>query len=852
MYATLLCAQSGAMSTDRALHRLARRLLSPLAPLGGRTDDVGAAEGASVPALKAAHAQAERERDSYAVMLRSIIQNSPTAISVKDLQGRYLLVNEPFERIFGTRDPDLLGLPDQDATAEPVSVSGAEDVRAQVGPYQVEECIDAADGPHMYESVRFPMYDAAGSLYATGGISLDVTEERRASARVAEALDAALSASRAKSTFLATMSHELRTPMNAVLGMADLLRDTDLDTEQAEFVETVSSSGNALLAVIDHVLDFSVIEAGEVQLEPVPFDLVSEMEDCLEPVAAAAGAKGLDLVCFLDGIHHQSVVGDVGRLRQILANLLANAVKFTDVGEVLLSAGTESKPPHGVRLTVNVTDSGTGIAPDRLDRLFKPFSQVDASATRAHEGTGLGLAITQRLAEAMGGGVTVTSTPGEGSSFAVNVQLVEGPEVLTDTSSPPTRSALDGRSVLVVDDNATSLHIVDLQLTNLGMRCTSALSPESALSLVAEGLVYDVGVIDMSMPGMTAMELAHALGRVPKVGAAPLVLLQGVGAEPASTEPPFVATLTKPVRASVLAETLAAVIAEDSEESEEVPRVTAPPIIDAVLPLRVLLAEDNVVNQRVAQIMLSKLGHRVETVANGQAAVDAVVQGDFDVVLMDIQMPVMDGVEAARRIRAALPGGKQPRIIAMTASVLLEDRRAAKAAGMERYLSKPVRVRELKALLEWTSANRRSSDSGLEDGSTKGTEVPPDDVVTPRSVPLPSAVDDAVFEELVAELGDPDGEFLTELVSSYLEEGTAQSAELIRTAAEGDAIAFAATAHTWRSTSALIGATTLASLLLEAEASARESSAALPAQAEAIAADYRLVSAWLVQRLQAV
>jgi CheY-like chemotaxis protein len=188
----------------------------------------------------------------------------------------------------------------------------------------------------------------------------------------------------------------------------------------------------------------------------------------------------------------------------------------------------------------------------------------------------------------------------------------------------------------------------------------------------------------------------------------------------------------------------------------------------------------------------------------------------------------------------------------MTASVLLEDRRAAKAAGMERYLSKPVRVRELKALLEWTSANRRSSDSGLEDGSTKGTEVPPDDVVTPRSVPLPSAVDDAVFEELVEELGDPDGEFITELVSSYLEEGTAQSAELIRTAAEGDSIAFAATAHTWRSTSALIGATTLASLLLEAEASARESSAELPAQAEAIAADYRLVSAWLVQRLQAV
>jgi CheY-like chemotaxis protein len=239
-------------------------------------------------------------------------------------------------------------------------------------------------------------------------------------------------------------------------------------------------------------------------------------------------------------------------------------------------------------------------------------------------------------------------------------------------------------------------------------------------------------------------------------------------------------------------------------------------------------------------------------VANGQDAVDAVVRGDFDVVLMDIQMPVMDGVEATRRIRAALPRGKQPRIIAMTASVLLEDRRAAEAAGMERYLSKPVRAQELKALLEWIGSSRRSIDSELDQGSAKGTQVLPDDTATAGGVPmLSSAVDDAVFEELVAELGDPDGEFITELVSSYLEEGTAQSAELIRTAAEGDAIAFAATAHTWRSTSALIGATTLASLLLDAEASARESSAELLAQAEAIAADYRLVSAWLVQRLQA-
>jgi len=785
-------------------------------------------------------------------MLQSIIQNSPTAISVRDLHGRYLLVNEPFERIFGTREADLLGLPNDALPDEPASGSGAEDIRAQVGPYQVEECIQALDGPRVYESVRFPMYDAAGALYATGGISLDVTEERRASARVADALDTALSASRAKSTFLATMSHEMRTPMNAVLGMADLLTDTDLDPEQAEFVRTVSSSGNALLAVIDHILDFSVIEAGEVQLDPIRFDLPNEIAACLELVAPSAAAKGLDLVCFDDGIRHHSVVGDVGRLRQVLANLLTNAVKFTEAGEVLLSAGTESVGPDKVRLTVNVTDSGIGIAADRLDRLFKVFSLVDASTTRVHGGTGLGLAITRRLAEAMGGGVTVTSTPGEGSSFALTVQLRGGPEVVTNVSSPPGRSVLDGRSVLVVDDNATSLHILDLQLTNLGMRCTSALSAESALSLVAQGLVYDVALIDMSMPGIGGIELARALEREVTVGASPLVRLTGVCSQFAAPEGPFVATVTKPVRSTALAETLGAVLGAELVRSQATAQAPASPALEAVSPLRVLLAEDNLVNQRVAQLMLGKLGHRVETVANGREAVDTVIRGDFDVVLMDIQMPVMDGVEAARRIRESLPPDKQPPIVAMTASVLWEDRQAAKAAGMERYLSKPVRAEELKALAEWIRSNRRTIDSGLDEGSTKGTDVPSDDATAAGAVPKPSpAVDDAVFEELVAELGDPDGEFMTELVNSYLVEGAAASAELIRTAAAGDVVAFAATAHTWRSTSALIGATTLASLLLRAEACAREASAQLPAQAEAIAADYRLVSAWLVQRLQA-
>jgi PAS domain S-box-containing protein len=842
------CAQTGAMSADRALHRLARRFLSSPAT-HDPTDDVDAADGGSVPALRAAHAQAERERDSYAAMLRSIIQNSPTAISVKDLQGRYLLVNEPFERIFGTRDADLLGLPGEVATDEPATGSGADDRRAQVGPYQVEECIDAADGPHVYESVKFPMYDAAGALYATGGISLDVTEERRASARVAVALDTALSAARAKSTFLATMSHEMRTPMNAVLGMADLLRDTDLSSEQSEFVETVSSSGNALLAVIDHILDFSVIEAGRVELVPRAFDLRTEIEDCLELVAASAAAKGLDVVCSVDGIRHRSVLGDIGRLRQILANLLSNAVKFTETGEILLSAGTESLPALGVLLTVSVTDSGIGISADRLDRLFKHFSQGDASNTRVHGGTGLGLAISQRLAEAMGGGVSVTSTPGEGSSFTLKVLLAESTDPAAEPSAvDATSSTLAGRSVLVVDDNATSRHILDLQLTDLGMRCASASSPESALALVAEGLAYDVGVIDMFMPGMSGLDLARVLERDARVGAAPLVLLGSVGALPAVAEPPIAATLTKPVRAAALAETLAAVLGDGSERSREV----VPALAETVVPLRVLLAEDNVVNQRVAQVMLAKLGHQVETVANGRDAVDAVVRREFDVVLMDVQMPVMDGVEATRRIRASLPPGKQPPIVAMTASVLLEDRRAATSAGMERYLAKPVRAQELKALLAWISSSRSRVDSGPARSSTEGTEMHIDEMATASAIAQPPpAVDEAVFEDLVAELGDPDGEFLSELISSYLEEGTTQSAELVRTAAEGNAVAFAATAHTWRSTSALIGASTLASLLLDAEACARESSAELPARAEAISVNYRLVAAWLANRQEA-
>jgi len=520
---------------------------------------------------------------------------------------------------------------------------------------------------------------------------------RSANHELALVSKAATAASKAKSDFVAIMSHEIRTPMNAVIGLTGLLLDTELSAQQRDFVETVRDSGDALLVIINEILDFSKIESGGLELEQRPFDLWACVDGAVDLLAAAAAAKGLNLaVCI--GTSPRWVVGDVTRLRQVLVNLLGNAVKFTDYGDVLVEVTPQEAEldTEGICLHVAVTDTGIGIPPDRLDRLFESFSQVDSSTTRVYGGTGLGLVICQRLIEAMGGETLVESELGAGSVFSFTVMLGRH-EAAEPLAQAPQLRDLQGTRALILADGETSRRVLQQQMESWGAACTLARDPADALGLVARGERYDVAVVDVRPPGVTGAQLAERL-RGAGGGAAnlPLVLLAAVG-ELADRPDGVAAVLTKPAKSVPLFEAIVSALAPGSAAPPVPrPREAAP---SRTTRLRVLLAEDNLVNQKVGRLLLGKLGHHVDTVGNGREAVQALRQLPYDVVLMDIQMPEMDGLEATRLIRAQLPAQRQPRIVAMTASTLLEDQEACKGAGMDAYLAKPVRAADLAEVL---------------------------------------------------------------------------------------------------------------------------------------------------------
>ena len=672
-----------------------------------------------------------------------------------------------------------------------------------------------------------------------------LVEQRTAELR--EARDAAEAATHAKSAFLATMSHEIRTPLNAVIGMTGLLMETPLSPAQQEFASTIRTSGDALLAILNDILDFSKIEAGRIELENRPFDLRQCVESAINLLAEQCVERGLELSYVVDARVPAVICGDETRLRQILLNLLSNAIKFTESGEIDLAVSIMEGPqPPLHTLHFAVQDTGIGIPPDRMDRLFQAFSQGDSSTTRNYGGTGLGLVISRRLTELMGGRLWVESegVRGKGSTFHFTVQAREA-EAPPQAFLEATPLDLRGRRALIVDDHATNLRILSLQTAAWGMECSTTQSSLEALEWIRRGEVFQIALIDQQMPDLDGPQLAQEIRKLRDESSLPLVLISSVRAS-AEQGGLFAARLLKPVPPSKLYDTLVGILAGrrlPAANSQALRPSAFDPGMAKRLPLRILVAEDHATNQRLALLMLERLGYRADVAANGLEVLAALDRQGYDVVLMDVQMPEMDGLEATRRVRQRWPGNQGPRIIAMTASVTRADRRACMLAGMNDYLPKPIRVEALIAALSRSQTAPRGEAPPLDDTPAPG----PPPAAPVAASPAPAALDASAVQSLLDLVGgDPKG--LQALIRSFLDESPRLVAGMRAALDEGDCELLRRGAHTLKSSARDFGASQLSALCQVLEAAAKkgslEGAAELLAQIEA---EYPAVSQALHQ-----
>ena len=805
--------------------------------------------------------RAKEKLQAEEVCLRAITGSAQEAILMITPQGLISFWNPAAERFFGYTAEEAIGQ-DLHALISPpryrAMFSKAFPLFCQTGQggaigKTVELHALRKDGAEIPVELSLSALQFQDGWHAVG-ILRDITERKRAEQELSEINTALLKqtefakemaaraemASIAKSEFLANMSHEIRTPMNGVIGMTGLLLDTELNTEQRHYAEVVRASGESLLGLINDILDFSKIEAGKLDLERLDFDLAMLLEDFADTLAARAHEKGLELLCDIDPATPTLLQGDPGRLRQVLANLVGNAVKFTDTGEVVVHVAVVSETATNAILEFTVRDTGIGIPADKIGLLFDKFSQVDASTTRRYGGTGLGLAICKQLVRLMDGCIDVFSEPGKGSVFRFTVQLGKQTEARTKA---PLRVDLRGMRVLVVDDNATNREIISTRLRSWEMRPDEVPGGQAALAALQQAVddndPFAIAVIDMQMPDMNGETLGRIIHADPRLGGTRMVMLTSVGARGDArrfAEIGFSAYLTKPVRLQELRGVLTLACTSPAGIGPTLQPIVTRHTTRENLNLftastaRILLVEDNRTNQQVALGILGKLGLKADAVANGAEAVKAVTLIPYDLVLMDVQMPVMDGLEATRRIRRQQAAHQTPAvpIIAMTAHAMRGDMEKCLEAGMNDYLSKPVVTQALiEMLMQWLpqETNRSGGTEEQMSSSSEETNAPAADLVWDKAAMINRLMDDVELARTIA--------------SGFLEDIPGQIQALSSAMQNGNTPASERLAHTIKGAAANVGGETL-----RAAAAAMEQAVAVGDQDEALACLPRMEAAF--------